>query len=53
MKYAVKRMKSDVSKFHCIPCNKDVSCGHQGIRDVKEHCEGALHKTNVKASRGN
>ena len=23
------------------------------IKAVKEHCEGALHKTNVKASRGN
>ena len=34
--------------FHCIPCGKNISCCHQGLRDVKVHCERDIQKKNVK-----
>lgn len=34
-------------KFRCIPCKKDISCSHQGVKDVKDHCEREVHKNNV------
>ena len=51
LSYPVKRVKTDDHKFHCIPCNKDLSCGHQGIKDIKEHCEVGAHKKNFKTYR--
>ena len=30
-----------------------MSCSHQGIKDVKVHCSGQLHKKHVQSSNGN
>lgn len=40
------RSKTD---FRCLACAKDVSCGHQGKRDVERHISVAGHKKAVKA----
>ena len=36
--YPIKKVKKNKFKFHCIPCGKDLSCSHQGLKDVKDHC---------------
>ena len=46
--YAVKAVENDPYSFHCIPCMKNVKCDHQGIKDVKDHCETKLHKKREK-----
>ena len=40
--------------FYCIPSNKSVSCSHQSLDDVNEHCRGVTHKKNeqvIKTTR--
>ena len=39
----VKEVKNKKFKFHCIPCDKDLSCSHQGLKDVKDHCNKPSH----------
>ena len=45
--YPVKRVAQDQHSFFCVPCNKKVRCDHQGIKDVKVHCEGDTHNAYV------
>lgn len=35
--------------FRCTVCAKNVSCGHQGERDLVRHSESAQHKKNVRS----
>ena len=28
----------------CVKCTMDVYVAHQGIKDLKKHCEGSIHK---------
>ena len=35
---------------HAI-CNREVSCGHMGKRDVEQHISKDIHQTNVKAAK--
>ena len=35
--------------FYCVPCKKDVSCGHQGKADVEPHCTSTIHKNMASA----
>ena len=35
--------------FFFFPCNKSVSCQHQGIGDVKSNCETPNHKRNLRS----
>ena len=35
--------------LYCIPCKKNVLCGHMGIGDVKQHCRTAGHNKMVAA----
>ena len=39
-------MKHGKYKFHYLPCGKNlhVTCHHQGLKDVKEHCNKPSHK---------
>ena len=42
--YPVKEVKHDKYKFHCLPCGKNLTCHHQGLKDVKEHCNKPSQK---------
>lgn len=35
--------------FFCIPCQKTISCSHQGKLDVERHCSNSTHNKNAKA----
>ena len=35
--YPIKEAKNNKFKLHCILCDKDLSCSHQGLKDVKDH----------------
>ena len=37
-------MKHYKYKFYCLPCGKNLTCHHQGLKDVKEHCNKLSHK---------
>ena len=42
--YPIKEVNNNKFKFHCIPCDKDLSCCHQGlIKDVKDNCSKPSH----------
>ena len=47
--YPVGPVNGNTGKFYCIPCKKSVSCTHQGLGDVKQHCLGKAHIQNVNA----
>ena len=49
--YSVKAVSNDRFSFHCIPCARATSCGHQGLKDVKVHCERVTHKKRVDAAK--
>ena len=42
--YPVGPVNGKKGAFYCIPCIKSVSCTHQGLGDVKEHCTGKTHQ---------
>ena len=42
--YRITEVKHDKYKFHCLPCGKNLTCHHQGFKDVKEHCNKPFHK---------
>lgn len=52
--YPARGVPGDVYKFLCIPCYKKLSCDHQGIKDVANHCSKS-QKRYVEAwkKRGN
>ena len=41
--YPIKEIKNNKFKFHCIPCGKDLSCSHQGLKHVKDNCRKPSH----------
>ena len=43
LSYPIKKVKNNKFKFHCIPCGKDLSCRHQCLEDVKDHCSKPSH----------
>ena len=45
--YRIQAVKTDKHKFHCLPCGENVPCGHQGLRDVKEHCKTSTRTANL------
>ena len=45
-------VKGNPHSFHCTVCNRDVSCSHQGERDILHHSSSDLHKKNAKAMKG-
>ena len=47
--YPVKAVPNDKHKFHCLPCGKNLSCHHQGLRDVQDHCSKDMHKNNERS----
>ena len=49
--YPVRSVAEDAYKFHCIPCERNVSCYHQGLGDVKRHCTRESHKVNEAMSK--
>ena len=47
----MKAVPGDIYKFYCIPCSKKLSCDHQGVKDVIDHCKKESHKNCVEASK--
>ena len=37
--YPVRGVSDDPYKLFCIPCCKKLSCDHQGLKDVTDHCK--------------
>ena len=46
-------VKNDPHSFRCTMCNKVISCGHQGERDLSRHADTATHKHNVDVIKQN
>ena len=44
----IQKASCDTYKFHCSVCQCNVSCQHQGEKDVRRHIEGNKHCNNVK-----
>ena len=42
--YTITEVKHDKYKFDCLPCGKNLTCHHQGLKDVKVHCNKPSHK---------
>ena len=49
--YPVRAVRNDQYSFFCVPCNKTISCGHQGLKDVKDHCITATHKKLLESTK--
>ena len=47
--YPVGPVNGSKGAFYCIPCKKSVSCTHQGLGDVKQHCADKTHRKNAAA----
>ena len=45
----ISKVKGDPYKFFCQTCSRNVSCKHQGRRDVERHISRALHESNSKS----
>ena len=39
----LKRLRTRSLNFIVSPCDKDLSCSHQGLKDVKDHCNKPSH----------
>ena len=46
-------MPNDRHSCFCIPCGKKIRCGHQGLTDIKKHCDCDSHKRNVTEANKN
>ena len=46
--YPIKAVPNDKYKFHCLPCEGNLSCHHQGLKDVKDHFGKDTHKMNLR-----
>ena len=42
-KFPISNVNGNPHAFYCIPCAKVLSCGHQGMKDVTDHCDGNTH----------
>ena len=49
--YLVQGVSGDPYKFFCIPCCKKLSCDHEGLKDVTDHCKKESHKANAESSK--
>jgi len=47
--FVIKGHQDPVYSFHCKVCQKDVSCRHQGIADIRRHEKSKGHSDNVAA----
>ena len=45
-------VKDSPHSFRCTLCSKNVSCGHQGERDVTHHITSTQHQRNAKSLKG-
>ncbi len=44
-------MRSDEYSFYCASCYKTIRCDHQGLKDVKDHCNTVTHKRLLKTTK--
>ena len=49
--YPIQGVAGDPYKFHCVRCGKKLSCDHQGVKDVSDHCKKDSHKANFESSK--
>ena len=45
----INEVKGDPYNFYCSVCSLNVSCDHQGKRDVERHVSKTLHQSNAKS----
>lgn len=45
--YPIQQVTGDQYKFRCIPCQRIISCDHQGKKDVSIHCDTDTHKRSI------
>ena len=50
--YPVKAAPNNKYKSRCIPCGRNLSCHHQGLKYIKNHCGNDTHKINLRGWRG-
>ena len=43
---------NDPHSFHCVICNRDVTCPHQGRADVERLIKSILHESKMKGAEG-
>ena len=49
--YPIRAVPNDQHSFFCIPCKKTIRCGHQGLKDVKDHCATETHNKLFKVTK--
>ena len=47
----IRPVQDDPYSFSCTLCRRQISCKHQGKRDVERHIEKRMHQDNVKATK--
>ena len=47
--WPVSPVPGDPHSFKCNVCTKNLSCGHQGVADIKDHC---ATKSHLKLAKG-
>ena len=48
----VVAVRNDLFSFHCSLYVKNVSCKHQGEKDVTQHIHTMTHQKNAKGAKG-
>ena len=46
--YPIKAVEGNPYQFFCIPCARKLSCHHQGLADVRNHCGREKHNQSLK-----
>ncbi len=49
--YPIRAVRSDEYSFYCASCYKTIRCDHQGLKDVKDHCNTVTHKRLLKTTK--
>ncbi|KII61189.1 hypothetical protein RF11_11274 [Thelohanellus kitauei] len=45
--YPITEVKSDKHAFHCVTCSRTISCADKGLRNVRRHCDTAMHRKTI------
>ena len=51
--YPITYSNGNKRAFYCMPCEKTISCGHQGLADVQRHVQSGSHISLARALHDN